>query len=51
MIFIREHEQLAWDPLGLQDIEWRQALSDGESVVKLAVDNLNYICQHGPDLD
>ena len=42
MVLIGENEQLARHLLCLQDIKGRQALGNGQAVVKLAVDNLHH---------
>ena len=41
MVFIREHEQLAWNLPRLQNVERSQALRDWKSIIELVVDGLN----------
>lgn len=40
MVLVREDEELARDTPRLEDVEGRQAFCHGQSVVKLAVDDL-----------
>lgn len=43
MVLVREHDELAGDSPGLEDIEHRQALRNWEAVVEFIVDDLNIV--------